>query len=342
MNTTSTITSGIPSRDNLLPRTTGLWRLSRCLLLASMLVPVAGSMGATSFNAAPFGMALPEDKGVVWEDPRELHRVVVQFQGTPPAPDRVHLEYWGSWWPERHLPKDREPGGGDIGWMELGNWYKYGWRKADAEASVEGQALSFAFRPVTASEFPKVKDYPAAFRYTLKVRVVSDDPLPAVRSLQTFTDSVMEERWVRLAWDKAGQGSPDVSVFNGWALEIDRTSPQISRVHLQVASNPDPNTFDRTLVTVRRDGGRFTFKVDDLADGPLFLPHFGVAILPDSDTRDYAAVAAAQKARGTQTLYERVAGLPEQTWHGAWEGMPRKKSRIYFPMGLNGGRQRFR
>src|SRR2546421_5905599 len=30
------------------------------------------------------------------------------------------LEYWGSRWPEQHLPKDRQPGGADVGWMELG------------------------------------------------------------------------------------------------------------------------------------------------------------------------------------------------------------------------------
>src|SRR5437868_6124398 len=33
--------------------------------------------------------------------------------------------------------------------------------------------------------------------------------------------------------------------------------------------------------------------------------------------------------------------MPEQTWQSAWGGMPPKKSRIYFPLGLDGGRQRF-
>ena len=34
--------------------------------------------------------------------------------------------------------------------------------------------------------------------------------------------------------------------------------------------------------------------------------------------------------------------MPEQTWRAAWEGMPRKKSHIYLPLGLDSGRQRFR
>src|SRR5205807_10488299 len=85
-----------------------------------------------------------------------------------------------------------------------------------------------------------------------------------------------------------------------------------------------------------------SFKIDDLKDGPLVVPYCGVALLADSDARDYATTAAAQKAQGSKTLYERVTDLPEQTWTAAWQGIPRKKSRIYFPMGLDGGRQRFR
>ena len=82
--------------------------------------------------------------------------------------------------------------------------------------------------------------------------------------------------------------------------------------------------------------------MDDLKQGALFLPHAGAAVLPEGDTRDYAAVAAAQKSAGGKTLYDRVAEMPEQTWHAAWEGMPPKKSHIYLPLGLDGGRQRFR
>jgi hypothetical protein len=75
---------------------------------------------SASFDAAPFGLPLPEGNGVMWEDPREIHRVVVHFKTVPTAPDEVRLEYWGSRWPEQRLPKDREPGGADVGWMGWG------------------------------------------------------------------------------------------------------------------------------------------------------------------------------------------------------------------------------
>ncbi len=103
------------------------------------------TLTAAPFDAAPFGLPLPERNGVKWEDPRELHRVVVHFKGIPPPADQVQLEYWGSWWPGRHLPKDREPGGGANGWLELGNWWQYDWRTADTEARVEGKAITFTF-----------------------------------------------------------------------------------------------------------------------------------------------------------------------------------------------------
>src|SRR5262245_46726510 len=72
------------------------------VVLVAGLFPVALAM---PFDAVPFGLPLPEGNGVMWEDPREIHRVVVQFNETPPEPRRVRIEYWGSWWPERHLPK---------------------------------------------------------------------------------------------------------------------------------------------------------------------------------------------------------------------------------------------
>src|SRR5438445_1740561 len=128
----------------------------------------------TSFDAAPFALPLPEGNGLLWEDPREIHRIVVHFATNAPAPETVQLEYWGSRWPEQHLPKDRQPGGADVGWMELGNWYNGGWRVADTEARTEGSTLFFTFRAVNAKEFPALKDYGAAFRYTLKIRLASD------------------------------------------------------------------------------------------------------------------------------------------------------------------------
>ena len=307
---------------------------------------VAGLFARSGFSAAmdvaPFGLPLPEGNGVMWEDPREVHQAIVHFSGQAPAPEKLRLEYWGSRWPHQHLPKDRQPGGADVGWMELGNWYRGGWRVADAEAKAEESAIVFTFRPVSAKEFPAVKNYEATFRYTLKLRLTSEEPLPKIERIEAFTDSVWKPETARLEFGKAPGDAIQAEAFNGTVKRVEKVSSNSFRIHLQAASNPDPNTFDRTLVTVRNGKDVFTFGVDDLKQGALFLPHLGLAVLPETDKRDYAAVASDQKSRGAKTLYERVAEMPEQTWRRAWAGLPRKKSDIYFPLGLDGGRQRFR
>jgi hypothetical protein len=311
------------------------WATSLCLSLATQ---------SESFDAAPFGELLPDASGVVWQDPREIHAVHVRFEdrgGLKLRADQVRLQYWGSWWPERHLPKDREPGGGDTGWMELGNWWKYDWRDADAAVEQQNGDWIFRFRPVNAAEFPDLTDYPVAFRYTLKVRVVGHVPLPAVREFRAFTDSTLKTGVICVAWAQAGP-QPRFDVFNGRMRLVEAPDERHQVLRLEVTSNPDPNTFDRTLVTVTRGTNVFTFRFDDLHEGTLFIPDFRVAILPGQVIREYATVAAEILREGKSTLRQRIAGMPEQTWRGAWESMPRRKSDIYFPMGLDGGRQRFR
>ena len=310
------------------------------LLLLGSLSLISLAHGA-AFDAAPFGQPLPEGNGIVWEDPREIHRVVVHFHGDAPAPKSLRLEYWGSRWPEQHLPKNREPGGGDVGWMELGNWFKGGWRTADTLAHAEGANISFTFRPVSAKEFPQQTNYNAEFRYTLKLRISSDLPLPKIERIEAFTDSITLTKTLRLVWQHSLPANLQFDPFNGAVLATNLQSPSSCTLSVLTVTNSDPNSFDRTLLTVKAHTNAFTVSLDDLNSGPLFIPAFGVAVLPADDTRDYTALAQAQATNRQLTLYDRVAQMPEQTWRNAWQHMPAKKSRIYFPLGADGGRQRF-
>jgi hypothetical protein len=310
-------------------------------LLSVALAAIPATAHSAAFDAAPFALPLPAGTGLQWEDPREIHRVVVHFASTPPTTDSLHVQYWGSRWPNQHLPKDSEPGGADVGWMELGNWHQGGWRTAETRARLDGNSVTFEFAPVNASEFPDLKDYPATFRYTLKIRITADQPLPRIQSTEAFTDSTLAERTARVVWKKPPVPPVGFGAFNGSLLGTKKLPDQGSLLTVLTAHNPDPNTFDRTLVAVSNGPTVFTFSMDDLATGPLFIKDLGAAVLPGADTRDYAAVAAAQKAACQKTLYDRIAEMPEQTWQNAWAGLPRKKSDIYLPLGLDGGRQRF-
>jgi hypothetical protein len=286
-------------------------------------------------------MPLTEGNGLFWDDPREIHRVVVDFKAPIPSGLNLRLEYWGSRWPQQRLPKDREPGGGDVGWMELGNWYNGGWRIADSDVTRDRNRATFTFRPVSAREFPQIKDYPATFRYTLKVRLASDQRVPEIDRIRAYTDSILKKRTFRLAWRTTPGSGPRLMAFNGRIVAVESRDPQHQLVTVEATANPDPNTFDKTLVTVGAGKTEFTFALGDVAKGPLLVPDFNVAVLPGTDDRNFDAIVAAQKASGSKTLYEQVATRPEQTWAAAWKGIPPKKSHIYLPLGLDGGRERF-
>lgn len=303
-------------------------------------IPAALPSTGAPVNVAAFAMPLPGGNGIQWEDPREIHRVVVRFQA-PPTPGSVRLEYWGSRWPEQRLPKDRQPGGGDVGWWELGNWYNGGWREADVEARQEGRQVTFEFRPVNAREFPDQKDYPARFRYTLRLRVTGSEALPALEGIDAYSDSTWRQGGARVAWRTGGRTRTTIEVFNGAAVAATADGDSASDLRFWLTSNADPNSFDRTTVTVRRGSASFTFAPTDLANGPLIVTGSGAAVLAPGDRRTFAQVDAERRAAGKKGLYERVAAMPEQTWRGAWEGMPPKKRDIIFPMGLDGGRQRY-
>ena len=287
-------------------------------------------------------MPLQEGQGIRWEDPREIHTVNVDFAEAIPAGLRFRLEYWGSSWPKQHIAKDREPGGGDVGWLELGNWYNGGWRVADTEQSASGNSVHFTFRPINAQEFPDLKDYASTARFTLKIRITCDQTIPRISRICALTDSTLVDRSVHVAWEHRTASNLRAEAFNGRVVAMTAPSHRTTTLRVQAVHNSDPNTFDRTLVTLRNGTNLFTFKVDDLEDGALYLPEYGAAILSDHDHRDYFAVADEVHRAGRKTLYDRVADLPEQTWASAWNGMPPKKSRICFVLGIDGGRQKFR
>ena len=316
------------------------------LILFAAFVAVCPALGQNTsplfFDAAPFGMPLPDGHGLKWDDPREIHSVTVDFADPIPAGLKFRVDYWGSHWPQQHLPKDQVLGSGFSGWMELGNWYIGGWRVADAAQTISSNSIRFTFRPINAHEYPDLTNYSSTGRFTLKIRITSDEPLPKILRIQALTDSTLENRSVRIVWKYPQASHFAAEAFNGQILSTTTTDRRTTTLGVQTVVNHDPNTFDRTLVTLRNGTNLFTFKVDDLKNGALYLPEYGAAILPDNDHRDYTAVAHDVQRAGQKTLYDRIAEMPEQTWTSAWNGMPPKKSRIAFVLGNDGGRQKFR
>jgi hypothetical protein len=73
-----------------------------------------------------------------------------------------------------------------------------------------------------------------------------------------------------------------------------------------------------TRVTVRTKSFGFTFFARDVrSDLPIWIPHYGVAVVPGADTRDYRQVADDIRGRRLQGELDRIAGEPEETYTSA-------------------------
>ena len=289
-----------------------------------------------SFDAAPFARPLPEGVGLRWDDPRELHRVVVTAAG--PVPADLRLEYWRCRWPQVRLPKDHVEGRGSAGWWQLGDWFNGEWRAADAEIVTAGNTATFTFRPLNASEFPEETDFPATFRTTLQVRVVSASAVD-VTGLAAFTDSVCELRTVTVLTARP-EAAPKFTACNGRIESVTAAGPGRWVVRLWVTVNADPHTFDRTLLTLA-GAETVTVALEDVQAGPVWVPDYGVCVVAGEEERDYTGVCAEASLAAQPEVYDLVAALPEQSWRRAWERMVPKRGRLSLPLAPDGSRHKF-
>jgi len=332
--------------------------------------PLPLSSGAP-VDVAPWGERTSweggKDIGLWWEDPRDLTRVVVTFAAAAPEAGKARLQWWQSQWPEHRVPRDQPAGAGESGWLHVGDLYQGKWQDADAQLQVSDRTWTFRFRPVNAKEFPKLSNFPAQYRTTMKLRLLWDQAAPKVEQLQGFTDSAWKEAQVELEWGgKPGRQVWDgrFEVFNGyvdrieplprggavalspdgdWKSTVDGQTAGV-RAHVWFAESPNANTFDHTVVTVRALENSFSFDPAQVAQGkPVFAPSLGVLVKRAADPGNYGAAVTGwqeSRARGDKPIYERVFAEPEQTLARATAEQPSHRQ-FYMPLGTEGGRQRF-
>lgn len=289
------------------------------------------------FDAVPFGQPLPDGNGWRWEDQRELHRVVLTFRETPP--ETISLQYWLTSWPHRRLPKDHVPEGGRVGWWGLGDWFRGRWQTADTSLLLEDNKAIFSFRPLNEREFPDMVDLPVTYRTTLQIRWFAKE-LPPLERVEAYTDSVWRSTTLTVLWRSIPSSTPIFEAFNGYVSSARMVNPRCHRVTLWRTHNPDPNSFDKTLLTVRGDS-IFTVAIEDLDVGPLYLPDHGVCLVKGEERRDFAGVVASIRVNSPPSLYDLISELPEQNWGRAWRNMVPKRGWLYLPLGTDGGRHKF-
>ncbi|MEI8063289.1 MAG: hypothetical protein WCH84_04405, partial [Verrucomicrobiota bacterium] len=73
-----------------------------------------------------------------------------------------------------------------------------------------------------------------------------------------------------------------------------------------------------TRVTVRTKADSFAFFLRDITgQWPIWIPHYGVAVVPADDARDYQQIADDILCRGLQSELDRIAADPEETYENA-------------------------
>lgn len=306
----------------------------------------------------------PTDYEVWWEDPRDLFQVVVEFApGTAPAPQAVRLEYWQHSWPKVRVPKGTPVGAGHGGWLAIDDWTNGRWQIADSELIRQGDLWTYTFRPLNAREFPDESDFPATFRRTLKLALRCEAPCQ-IETLRAYTDSEWREAEVAIEWEAQGDASAAMEgrleAYNGeiltirplmsstlvlppyaWRSAAAGTETGGIAARVRYSHNEDSNSYDHTIVTMRAGSRTFSFAMDDLlANGPIYVRDLGVLVSRADAHIRLREFADAWERQHNQTLYQRVAEMPEQSWERAWNDMPPKR-RFYFVLGCEGGRQKF-
>lgn len=186
------------------------WMISVFILLALLSVTglridsvmAVGVQAGEGFDAALFGMPLPEDSpkthGVRWAESRKVRQVIVDFAGDSPLPnpDTIKLEYWhGRGWDGQADPMVGDPG--QHGWSRMDDWTHGEWKQAKGSWRVEGRCWIYTFDS-TPTEFPKLKGEGVTYRKTLQIRLRSEEALPAIKHLRVLTDAVLKPLTLRL------------------------------------------------------------------------------------------------------------------------------------------------
>jgi len=126
-----------------------------------------------------------------WAEERDVQEVRLRFVSTC-AGLRMRLEYWFANWPypPPTMPTIEDPV--DDPWQGR-------WLNAATEAETSGRECRLTFLPLKTGENPKADNLPGLrYRRTLKLRLVCDEPPPAVQTLEVFSGSTQTKVALRI------------------------------------------------------------------------------------------------------------------------------------------------
>jgi len=327
-----------------------------------------------AFDAAPFGSPTEtldgRSFGRRWAQPRKIRRIEVDWPpgAVVPAPDKVRVEYWHGHWDGRPDPILSETGAGGFGWVRMDDWTNGQWKQACAVMTAAGDRWTVTFEPTDGREFEKLKTPGVAYRRTLMLRLIADEPMPEPTGFRVLTDSVRRPLTVRIEFGRPREASirldredsGRLTVFNGRLLSMRPIAggelavegedgwklPPAGcggvQAEIEMAVDPVSGRYDHTVVTVHSQIRPFSFAADEVARGDrILVDDLGALVTRGDDAVTLEAYRAALREFPGRTVYDRVFDEPEQTLARAWNDMPLKRP-LYFVHGLPGNRNAMR
>ena len=308
----------------------------------------------------PDGGEAVGNRGVRWWMPRDIHHLEIVCS-TPPGKemaDSIRVEYWHDTWPDRppQMPSYED---------EEDDLWRGEWVQADIRTLVRGNRVVCSFQPLRTEELPTADRLPGEtlYRRTLKVRVKFPPQYQSViDDVQAYTMAELRKERFRVEFLQDGEATGSVSAFNGFVHDIsgwnwergDRKSGKTGWklrdgghkgvvIETSAARCLLPGSNEETILTLRTNRGTFSFAVNDVADGPMYLPDFGVYITSADDPEPFSPSVV--KGAGVRS---QIVSEPEQSYDRARKEIPVKDptcdqsgSRIYLPLACDANWQKF-
>lgn len=260
-------------------------------------------------------VAAGESAQIEWRHPRDIYAVNLTFDGRAPRAGEFRLKWYYHVWPDN----------GRGGWMRVDD--PFNGRFVDAVVDIDDSrpdALRLWIKPLETDENPDVRQTGFDFRRTYKVRVEFDVPARLVR-MECFTDSRWQHTRLKIEllkdeWDGA------LEARNAEVVSVRPLGGSAVMADLRYADNPNRLSPDRGHVVVRRSGkGQdFSFFVDDVVrDGAIYVRDIEAYICTEANTQSYNTWAGPEGV-WDDTVIERVAKMPEQTFETAMRLIPPK------------------
>jgi hypothetical protein len=303
--------------------------------------------------------------GAWWKEERDIHHIEIEYKGkmNESLIKNTKVQYWHQTWPgaapKEHTIEDPM----DDPWQGK-------WLTAETDYQINGNKVIYNFKPLTSSENRLAGNLPEAVNYrrTLKIRLVyNSKPLP-VQSFRIISPTNPKKLSLRIGFgcdkplNKPVDGRLEIyngkierisgwkwdsrdklTSKNGWKFQPGKQSKGI-KADLITAAPSLAGSNDLTIVTVRSSEGNFSFSVNDLDKGPIYIPAYSAYISLASDTAKFDLSVI----RKGQTIRERMKTESEQTYDRACREIPKLDvmlredgGKLYLPLAPDASWQKF-